>query len=76
MAKITKTTKKRAVEPSNNLTADTGGLTGLNFKVSVEFRREFRTVAAQNDLSLVGLLQKSLECFKSQSSGTKPESQT
>ena len=76
MAQIPKKTKgsSAAVEPSNNLTLGGENLTGLNFKVPLSFRIEFKTVAAQNNLKLVDLLQKSLECFKSQNSG-KPANQ-
>jgi hypothetical protein len=36
----------------------------LNFKVPAEFRREFKTYAAQHDLSLSKLLQESFRVLK------------
>jgi len=39
-------------------------LTPLNFKVPAEFRREFKTYAAQHDLSLSKLLQESFRFLK------------
>jgi len=36
----------------------------LNFKVSSDFKRDFRLVAAQNDLKLVELLEQSFAAYK------------
>jgi hypothetical protein len=44
-------------------------LSPLNFKVPVEFRREFKTYAAQNDMSLTRLLQESFRAFKEKRGG-------
>lgn len=47
--------------PSHNLTkTPTGGLKLLQFKVSPETHREFKTYAAQHDISMLQLFE---ECF-------------
>ncbi len=39
-------------------------LTALNFKVTAEFRREFKVYAAQHGMSMVDVLQKSFQVLK------------
>ena len=52
-------------DTSNNLSKrDVGGLVGLNFKVSPEFRREFKGYANDNDMKMLELLQNAYEFYK------------
>jgi hypothetical protein len=73
MAKIPPPTKsKKGKGPPPPTTAVVGNLDKaepthlmpLNFKVPPEFRREFKTYAAQHDLSLSKLLQESFRVLK------------
>ncbi|HHM21114.1 MAG TPA: hypothetical protein ENJ20_03725 [Bacteroidetes bacterium] len=49
----------------NNLNrAPDGDLRALNFKVRAEFKREFKTYATSNDMSMVQLLQECFEYYK------------
>ena len=72
MAKIPAPTKPKGkgTPPSTSATvgnldkAEPTRLTPLNFKVPAEFRREFKTYAAQHDLSLSKLLQESFRVLK------------
>ena len=53
------------LEASTNLTRTPNeDLKPLNFKVSAEFKREFKTYAAVNDMSMVQLLQDCFEHYK------------
>ena len=76
MAKIpppNKSTKGKGTPPPTTATvgnlekAEPTRLTPLNFKVPAEFRREFKTYAAQHDLSLSKLLQESFRFLKERS---------
>ncbi len=61
--KTTKGAPPPEQKPSQNLTKAQSGLpVPLNFKVSPEFHREFKTYAAQHDISMLELLER---CFKS-----------
>ena len=68
MAKIAKpkgTKGQPAEEASHALSAgDVGELIGLNFKIEPEFRREFKTYAAERNLSMVNLLKESFALHK------------
>lgn len=72
MAEIPKKPKKNGkgappppVETKGNLTnPGDGELVNLSFKVSPEFRKEFRIFAAENDLSHVDLLKDSFREYK------------
>ena len=76
MATITSPKKKTskgepppADRPSDNLTKTASGANvPLNFKVSVEFHREFKTYAAQHDITMLELL---YDCFNSYKESTK-----
>lgn len=58
MAKLAKPAKgEPTTEASTTFAA---GATGLAFKVSKEFRHEFKVAAAENDISMTALLH---ECF-------------
>jgi hypothetical protein len=68
---MTKTPEPRkAAKPAARL-SERGGAdapardTPLNFKVSAEFRRDFKTYAAQNNMKLYELLYKSFAALKS-----------
>jgi hypothetical protein len=64
-AKLRKGTPPPATAIVGNLDkAEPARLTPLNFKVPAEFRREFKTYAAQHDMSLSRLLQQSFHWFK------------
>lgn len=60
----------RAAPPAASAAADRpdrageGGLAPLNFRVSVEFRREFKTYAARHDLKLNELLRRSFAAYR------------
>jgi hypothetical protein len=45
---------------------DEAGLTPLNFRVSADFRRAFKTYAASHDLKLNALLKLSFESYRKQ----------
>ncbi len=45
---------------------ETAGLAPLNFRVSAEFRREFKTYAASHDLKLNKLLMMSFRVYRKQ----------
>jgi hypothetical protein len=72
MAKIPPPTKSKGKGTPPPTSATVGNLdkseptrlTPLNFKVPAEFRREFKTYAAQHDLSLSKLLQESFRVLK------------
>lgn len=71
MAKIskpiraTKGTPPIEIEASRNLTkAEDSDLMPLNFKVTADFKRAFKTYAAQMDISMVDLLQRCFESYK------------
>jgi hypothetical protein len=72
MAKISKPTINRKGAPppieeaSENLSRNSDhDLTPLNFKVPIEFKREFKTYATQMDISMVDLLTRCFDFFKS-----------
>ena len=53
------------LEASINLhTYDPDDLKPLNFKVPATFRKEYKSYATDNDMSMVELLQKSFEVYK------------
>ncbi len=52
-----------STEPSNNLVEDVERV-GLNFKVPPAFRREFKTYAAEHDVSMADLLRACFESYK------------
>lgn len=58
----------RGATPIENSTP-TADLEPLNFKVSPEFRKRFRTVALENDLKLNGLLFAALDAFENAQKG-------
>jgi hypothetical protein len=72
MAKISKpirTATKGAppmeIDASRNLTkAEDTDLMPMNFKVPADFKRTFKTYAAQMDISMVDLLQRCFEYYK------------
>ena len=72
MAKISKpsSTNRKGTPPpdfeaSANLTRTPDlDLKPLNFKVKAEFKREFKTYATVNDMSMVQLLQECFEYYK------------
>ena len=47
-------------EPTTEASTTFAGATGLAFKVSKEFRHEFKVSAAENDISMTALLH---ECY-------------
>jgi hypothetical protein len=51
---------------SASVSADSGGLQPLNFRVRAEFRREFKAYAAAHDLKLNELLRRSFEAYRKQ----------
>ena len=56
----------RAAAPATASDQDRGGEgEPLNFRVSAEFRRRFKTYAAQNDMKLKDLLYKAFEAYVS-----------
>ena len=72
MAKISKpsSTNRKGTPPPDfeastnlNRTPDVD-LKPLNFKVNAEFKREFKTYATVNDMSMVKLLQECFEYYK------------
>lgn len=69
MAKISKPSRKGSPPPefeaSTNLNrAPNEDLRPLNFKVKASFKREFKTYATANDMSMVQLLQDCFEFYK------------
>jgi hypothetical protein len=63
--KTTKGEPPPADKPSDNLTkAASSENVPLNFKVSTEFHREFKTYAAQHDISMLELLQRCFDTYK------------
>jgi hypothetical protein len=58
-------TSKRAAQSSQGVEAEPARDTPLNFKVSAEFRREFKTFAAQNNKKLYQLLYEAFAALKS-----------
>ena len=66
MAPPKKSTKGTpVVQPSNNLSKGSSeDFVGLNFKVEAEFRREFKTFAAEHDLKMNDLLKRSFRLFQ------------
>ena len=53
------------IEASRNLTkAEDSDLAPLNFKVPAEFKREFKTLAAQMDISMVELMRRCFQVYK------------
>lgn len=54
-----------ADKPSQNLTkVESSSNVPLNFKVRAEFHREFKTYAAQHDISMLELLERCFEAYK------------
>lgn len=73
MAKPGKRPTTKGAPPRSNVPQDTshnlgkpeaGELAPLNFKVSPEFRKEFKSFATDHDLSMVGLLKAAYEMYK------------
>jgi hypothetical protein len=66
MAKIQKP-KGTKGKPTQQTTAnlESEELVAMNFKVDKTFRREFRTYASDHDMSMVDLLKKAFEEYKS-----------
>lgn len=62
MAKIAK--PKGTKGQASQTLSQNGELIGLNFKIEPEFRREFKTYAAEHDLSMVDLLKESFALHK------------
>ena len=60
-----KDTPVRSPAPADT-PADDAGLQPLNFRVSSEFRREFKTFAASHDLKLNELLKRSFAAYRKQ----------
>lgn len=57
-------------EASHNLTKpEAGELAPLNFKVSPEFKKEFKGFANDHDMSMVDLLKAAYELYKHQKGG-------
>ena len=52
--------------PAERVSKDEAGLMPLNFRVSAEFRRAFKTYAAAHDLKLNMLLKLSFESYRKQ----------
>lgn len=62
----TKDMPTRATTPATAAEEDKGGEgEPLNFRVSAEFRRRFKTYAAQHDMKLKDLLYKAFEAYVS-----------
>ena len=63
---------KGEASPANDMPARANktipeiGQSPLNFRVSPEFRREFKTYAAAHDLKLIELLAKSFQTYRQQ----------
>jgi len=53
-----------AKETAARTNRDSNSLTPLNFKVSAEFHREFKTYAAQRGVSMLELLQEGFRLVK------------
>lgn len=49
---------------TNLVKPNDGQLVPLHFAVPIEFRREYKTFAAEHDISMVQLLQRSFELYK------------
>ena len=63
--RITKGTPPPEMEASRTLTrAEDSELSPLNFKVPAEFKREFKTLAAQMDISMVELMMRCFQVYK------------
>ena len=57
---------KKAVSKSTNIEKnESGALVDLNFKVSAEFKREFKMWAASHDISQKRTLELAFDCLKS-----------
>jgi hypothetical protein len=54
----------RRPRTAQSVKPDTGALTPLNFKVSREFHREFKTFAAQHSKKMVEVLQEAFALLK------------
>jgi hypothetical protein len=61
-----KATKRAAQSAEQSVDPDPARNTPLNFKVSADFRREFKTFAAQHNKKLYQLLYESFAALKSQ----------
>ena len=44
----------------------TNEIVGLNFKVPPEFKKEYRTYAAEKDMKMIEILMKSFDLYKEQ----------
>jgi hypothetical protein len=55
--------------PPRSPVAQESGSQPLNFRVSAEFRREFKTYAAQHNLKLNELLKRAFESYRSKGPG-------
>ena len=60
-----KASKRAAQSPQQSVEPEPARDTPLNFKVSAEFRREFKIFAAQNNKKLYQLLYESFAALKS-----------
>lgn len=69
-----KGTKGKAPTEASNATEDKAKAVTINFKISLEFRREIRQLAVDYDLSLVKLLRQSIDAFKASKMASKPDS--
>ena len=80
MVDIKKPAKKKTLPgppTADESNASTGGLTKpepselvpMNFKVSAEFRKQYRTLAAMHDVSMTDILKESFELYRQQKGG-------
>ncbi|KEQ11234.1 hypothetical protein GZ77_26400 [Endozoicomonas montiporae] len=56
--------EKTAVVGNNTSKPEAGSIVSVNFKVSPEFQREFKTFAAMHGMTMVDLLKESFELYK------------
>ncbi len=57
---------RSSVVEAPKMEPDAAGLQPLNFRVSAEFRREFKTYAAAHDMKLNELLKRAFESYRKQ----------
>jgi len=62
-------TTRKPVKPKPSASSDAAKDAPLNFKVSADFRREFKTYAAQHNKKLNQLLYEAFAALKAQDAG-------
>ncbi len=63
------TATRKPVKPKPSASSDTAKDAPLNFKVSADFRREFKTYAAQHNKKLNQLLYEAFAALKAKDAG-------